>query len=458
MPHSDRLVERFEALQRQPSHEHQRGRDFEEVVAAIFDRAGFDVVRNPAAARPRQTDLHAHSQTESYLIEAKWRTSAIGSGEVDDMLVRLRRVPGDVVGVIVSMAPISPEALRAVENERARPVLIVGPEEVARVVKGYANLRTMLRDKRTNLTVHASATDKPGAMLFAEPQRDKSEALWIVTADGKQMPWVSWSGGYNRVIWALDLPDIDWIKSGGAGVVLDLPVDVETLEDVISACRHLQSLDWLGHGAAWSIEQSLRTWSGFGVTSLLEALEHRDLRYEEISSYHHREILHLTDACPYGWYTLTADLDARSRRAWALDLSLQLDGIPLDLAPIHRLMTRLDVTQPVSFRPKTERSVERVRLPNPIEVDVSGWIVERDPRDPDDALVAKGVVFRYPTLELPISLPKDTSAIADLRSWHGMARLPDVYELRTVEWAWSSEALVVRAAVDWPGELAPVVD
>ena len=46
---------------------HLRGRVFEQLVAEIFARAGFDVVPNAGAAHPRQTDLYASDQRDSYL-------------------------------------------------------------------------------------------------------------------------------------------------------------------------------------------------------------------------------------------------------------------------------------------------------------------------------------------------------------------------------------------------------
>ncbi|MCW2992561.1 MAG: hypothetical protein JWQ18_56 [Conexibacter sp.] len=455
MRYHDPLHDRFEELKGDRTDRQGRGREFESVVAELFDRAGYDVVVNPGAAKPRQTDLHASRRDEAYLIEVKWREADIGSPDVDDMRMRLTRQPSNVIGVIVTMAGVADSAVREVEQHRATPVLIVGRQEIEDLVLGRLDLKRLLRDKRIHLTVHGRVTGSP-TKPFAASVRDRTEPLRICDAEGKCSPWLSGPGDYESTIWSLELADIDWVTAGGTGVTLDLPVEVDSLSEVRNVCEELAALGWLTHGAAWAIEQGGTTWSGFGLESFLVALAARDARYAPMERIHHREVVQMTDECPGGWFTVEIDLDARSERAYRLDISIQLIGVPVDPSGILRLCDRLDVSAPGYFRPRDERSVESLRLPEPIEVTPTAWIVEHEPGLEDDPLWVRGIAFANPLEELPIHLPRDVLIIASLRSWHPVGQTPSAYLLDRLEWTRSSDSTVVRATVDWPHDPAVV--
>lgn len=163
-----------------------------------------------------------------------------------------------------------------------------------------------------------------------------------------------------------------------------------------------------------------------------------------------------TDACPGGWYTLEADLDARSERAYSIHVSVQLVGVPVDAGEIQRVCERLGIADAGFFRPRTEKSVASLRLREPLHVNPSAWIIEQEPDDPHSPLWARGVAFRCPTglldAGLPIPLEDGSVILADLRSWHPADQRRSSYLLERVEWAYSSDAMVARAIVDWANE------
>jgi hypothetical protein len=455
MRYDDPLHDRFEALKAGAGDPHGRGREFERIVAELFDRAGYDVVTNPGAARPRQSDVHASRRDEAYLIEAKWRQTEIGSPEIDDMRIRLMRQPSNVVGVIVTMADVADSAVHEVEQHRATPILIISPDEVEQLVLGRKDLSRLLREKRFQLTVHGRLAGAP-AKPFASSVRDRSEPIRIVNANDAPAPWLSGPGDYESVVWSLELADIDWVTAGGTGVTLDVPVQVDSLDDVRHVCAELVALGWLTHEAAWAIEQGGTTWSGFGRDSMLTALDSRRERYESMTRVHHREVVRMTSECPGGWFTVEIDPDARSRRAYGLDISMQLVGVPVDPSGILRLCDRLDIENPGHFRPRDERSVESIRLAKPIEVIPTARILEHQPDDPHDPLWVRGVAFVNPLDELPVRLPKDVLIIAALSSWHPVGRTPSTYLLERLEWSRSSDSTVIRATVDWPHEASMI--
>ena len=434
---------------------HKRGRHFEKVVAEIFDRGGFDVVTNPQAAHPRQTDVYASRGAENYLIEAKWRSAVVGCSDIDDIRVRLQRQPGSVIGVLVTMGDVADEALREIERDRRMPVLVIDDRETEALVAGTADLRRLLRSKHTQLTVHGRASGLP-ANSFVASRRDQREPLQIVGVDGSQQPWLCGTGSFYDNVWALNLPDIDWIAAGGVGVSLDLPVRVHSLEDVLTICKELTAFNWLTHEAAWVLQQSPLSWNGVGRESMLAALNQRAARYAGLTGLHHREVLVISDECPGGWYTLVADLDARSQRAHHVDISLQLIGVPADPSEIQRLCGRIGVVDVGYFRPRIEKSVESFRLSERVEVSPAAWVVEHEPDDPHNPLWARGIVFTNPIVAqgtgLPIPLENDGVVIAHLRSWHPANEPPSTYFLERFEWARSSDATVMRAIADWPEE------
>lgn len=178
MRHDDPLRPKLTDLS-EATDPHLRGREFEQVVAELFTRAGFDVVTNPGAAYPRQTDLYASDRRDDYLIEAKWRTDRVGSPEVDEMRIRLSRQPSHVVGVIVTMGGVAEQALAEIERDRSRVIVIVDQPEVYALVEGYTDLRRVLGLKRRQLVVHGNASgEPPGA--FAASARDRREPLRLV--------------------------------------------------------------------------------------------------------------------------------------------------------------------------------------------------------------------------------------------------------------------------------------
>ena len=188
--HEDPLRAKLDDLSETTDH-HWRGKAFEQIVAEIFTRAGFDVVSNPGAAYPRQTDVYASDQRDGYLIEAKWASDRIGSPEVDEMRSRLRRQPSQVVGVIVTMSGVTEQALAEIERDRSQVIVIIENPEVHRLVDGSVHLRRLLALKRRQLIVHGKASGSPPA-AFASSDRDRREALRLVATDGSDLPWVVW--------------------------------------------------------------------------------------------------------------------------------------------------------------------------------------------------------------------------------------------------------------------------
>src|ERR1700676_512500 len=83
---------------------HKRGSLFEELVARVLEEQGFNVTLNTKAATPRQTDLYAHREELSFIVEAKWQKKTIHIGNIEPVVERLRKTPPDVFACVFSMS------------------------------------------------------------------------------------------------------------------------------------------------------------------------------------------------------------------------------------------------------------------------------------------------------------------------------------------------------------------
>jgi len=107
-----------------------RGRRFEKLLRRRLALEVFHVELNPKIAAPRQTDLFARLGTIDYVIEAKWQTDKIGIADIDNVRIRLQRMPTDVVACIFSMSDYSEQAIDQVVQDRTREILLFNAAEI----------------------------------------------------------------------------------------------------------------------------------------------------------------------------------------------------------------------------------------------------------------------------------------------------------------------------------------
>jgi hypothetical protein len=123
---------------------------------------------------------------------------------------------------------------------------------------------------------------------------------------------------------------------------------------------------------------------------------------------------------------------------------------------------------PTHWRPLRGRSVETAALRRKekdqrLKIEPVAFVVEEDPDDVRDPVWVKGVVAANPfvdgppdgvdSLDWPGGLRESELVVCSLLHWHPWGDVPERYELRTVEWANTTEFAVVRVVADWRGEL-----
>jgi hypothetical protein len=126
-----------------------RGRRFEKLIRGRLALEGFHVELNPKIAAPRQTDLFTRLGTTDYFIEAKWQSDKIGIADIDNIRIRLQRMPTDVVACIFSMSDYSQQAIDQVGQDRTREILLFNAAEINAIFQQRAEVAELLRGNAT---------------------------------------------------------------------------------------------------------------------------------------------------------------------------------------------------------------------------------------------------------------------------------------------------------------------
>ncbi len=460
---------------------HARGPMFEQLVKRLLARAGFSVVLNPGTARPRQTDLLASYKTDVYLVETKWQKDRVEVGDIDNLRARLARTQSHVTGVFISMSGYGDEAMREVEGRRERAILLVTGEEVRRLVGGEVGLRTLLRRKKEHLLVSGEVLlDATGDVWQYRPQPDLSSLpqpdVEIRDLEGRSLRWVSGAGHFGDLVYAIDLPDLDWGAAQDRGVGFDLwPPPIRVRSEVAYALDALRDVGWVTSAGRWAIHQQATSWFGAGAASFLAALEEYEERYAEAGQpTHHSEKAIYYDLCQGGCYALSVQL-REAEEGWASypHLSVRLPGIPLDAEPFERLARAFDLDDLAYFRPlgyESERSRcirlagERVEL-EPVgflhrpwyddedaEGEIEGgrreeYIVGIIARNPFRGTRPRGSQGAHDDLLHGADAPE--LLVCDLRSWHEPGRAVDRYYVWSVQCIDLYGAPVLAPVAEW---------
>jgi Restriction endonuclease len=232
-----------------------RGSEFETEVAKILRSAGFEVTPNAKAASPRQTDLFARSDSVDLLIEAKNRKHKIDVSDVDALRSRLNRTSFDVVGAIFTTSGITRGAVKLIESDRRREVLVFVKEEVERLRRGDQNVRTLIDRKRNELRVHGKAWFGPTLRSEFLTVRLPSENVEFQIGDAVA-PYFESRSSLSGAYYSLEMPDPGWGGFGGEGARLSISLPLSTARDLRNIMGYLHERFGLSKNGIFSIHQS----------------------------------------------------------------------------------------------------------------------------------------------------------------------------------------------------------
>lgn len=332
------LVDELEELWKLPPND--RGRKFEKLLATLFKQSGFIVHSNPSGARPRQCDLIVEDGEFSILVEAKAQQRRAGSAEIDALRSRLARLPTRIFGAVFCLSDYSAPAIRTVEADKSREILLFSVKEIAALCNGQTNLFRLINQKRRALSVS-------GSVWFLGSDSDREphhlpQKLYHFLMGNVSVDVAHCRTNNADVTFALSIPDTAWGGFGGSGVAMRLPLKLNNLSDLRSffslLFEYFQPFD-----RAWfSIHQLTDSWFGFGHEALLSQAAAWKERYEraDLQSPHHSEDLSLFADFLDGWIMVSS----RQRVSWDRgshlhhsEVVIQLPGVPIELRAFQRL-------------------------------------------------------------------------------------------------------------------------
>jgi hypothetical protein len=288
-----------------------------------------------------------------------------------------------------------------------------------------------------------------------------------VTGISEPASVIEFGGHYGQLAFAREMQDIDWVPASGNGVTLDVSLPSLTEEGILDLLFKLADLGWASPDAEWSIQQTHAVWHGFGAAAFADTLPGWETRAAAEEAHDSEEFCYI-DRCAGGFYSLTATIPAHEYR-WARGaaLSFQFQGIPLDLSPLLQLCRAIGVHDEVYFRPRDEKSVTRVHLPDwmrPIEAVhavvtvpdpilgrefVSGLVIPnplRDPRWRDERQRSDADPNPFDSL---YGLEELEYLICSLGEFHLADGRTYTYTLKHIETARTSEGRIVLPRAHW---------
>ena len=395
------------------------GKALELEVLKLLQRAGFRAERNSKAARPRQTDIHAQGHDLTLLVEVKDRKRAVDVGDIDSLRARLSRTTADVIGVIFTTSDISKSAIKLVENDRTREILIFVASELELLRTSKVRLLNLIAKKRRELRVNGRVWFRKGVGgEYLEVSLPASTMEFVV--GGNSSSTFCSATDFAHAAFVRSIPDTTWGKSCGEGMRLVMSLDLSTLDELRDLFGYLHDAFGLSSDGSYTIHQSDACWHGVGVQCLLADLVDPWSRYHAagLDRVHHSEGISYFDQIRNGWLAVTTQLrvsDGLESHSFfhQTDLCMQLPGIPVDLSP-YLVLCRYTGNEWAEFQAVHGRQTDSNHLKNPIKLDVVGTLVRTD-EDRDRWIV--GLIARNPfyrTKRLPRELDLEGSPLKDL--------------------------------------------
>lgn len=465
--HASELLRELHAL-RAVANPQRRGYKLETLLERAFRQAHFQAEHNPTMAGPRQTDFAVIAHNYRYLVEVKWENNPAGTDVVDGLRSRLRRGDSTVVGVLFTMLGINEAAIKEIVDHREYGLVFVFDEaDVLIALEDPQELERLLRLKHDELAVHGrvhlGAQNRELKRTSRRQAARKMQPLpaphfRLLDSNGDEVSWFEGAGGFDAMVFCLNLPDVDWVPAAGSGVCLDMPVAAWDQPELLRLFDDLNALGWVADQGQWSIQQHGRNWHGAGASSFVQALKAWKARTAALEDPHHSEEFAYFEPCDGGFYTVSGNISAeRTRRVSRCNVSFQLVGMPVDPGPLQQLYRRFDVPSRGYFRPLVEQSVTRRSLRRRVPLQVLGYIVEPADLRWDDEDWVVGVLVTNPyyatDLQPPDDWPGDLSRsgaiVCALRSHHQLTKPKERYELWSYELARTSDAHVLRIVAEW---------
>jgi hypothetical protein len=375
------------------------GEALELEVLNLLRGAGFRAHRNSRTAKPRQTDILAQGNDLTLLVEVKDRKRVVDVSDIDGLRARLGRTTPDVIGMIVTTSSISQPAIKEIESDRTREILVFVSSEIELLRKSKARLLNLINKKRGELRLNGRVWFRKGVggeYLGVELPRSTMEFV----ANQDASTYFCSRTEFAHAALSMEIPDTGWSISGGDGIRLLLSLSLSTIDELQDLFRYLHDSFGLSSNGAFSIHQEGASWHGIGVRNLLAIATDPWSRYRAASMerVHHSEDIVYFDQFRNGWFTLYTRQrvpEGRSRSyLHETDVCIQLPGVPVDASPYLDLC-RYTGNEWADFRTVHGRRKYTSRLKKPLKLEVVGTLVRTDDDREKERWVV-GLVVRNP--------------------------------------------------------------
>jgi hypothetical protein len=451
---------------------YKRGNGFERLLLKLFEANGFTVHHNPKAAHPRQTDLMVETDRTILLIEAKCRKSKIGAPDIANLRDRLRRVPVDVIGAMLSTSDYTSSAIREVAADTTREILLFSREEIDQALCNRLNLHEIIRMKRNQLRIHRIVRFyKRDVNVKRSPKlKDCHDLLRMGSAC---VGTIRCNSRGSEILFARDIPDTKWAGVGGPTVVLTLELMLRDCGDLERLIAKIDQLFGLSNHGSYGIHQTSTSWFGFGAAKFIREVAGWEGRYAHarLKKIHHTEDIAYFDRFREGWVIVSAGHHiCREPDSCFLsgECTIQLSGVPVDMTP-YACLCRETNNADARFVHVVTPDFYSVRLAQEHRLKVKGEVVSNHS---DDCPTVTGLIVENPffnTSELPKELlSRDVRCpfrymtevqylICYLADWHDYGDVVDYYFLRNMEACWAGGTIVLRPICTWHKILKRIV-
>jgi hypothetical protein len=398
----------FRDLESHPNPQ-KRGQEFERLIQRLFRLSGYDAERNPAIARPRQTDLLARYGDDLFLLEAKWENDPSNISVIDGLHSRLIRAPRGTIGCCFSMTSFTRTAIERAKQlrgaEHGHELLLFDQVEVAALMNGWLSLHEAVRTKRRALREAGEVRflrDNPGVpalkpldIPFPQPSARRPNDL-DAGVPGRV---------YNFAFGELPSSFEVYSQATHGFQIYGSPM-VDTVDDLSALLQLFHShLRLFGDGGYTIAElRNERTWFGTSADRFIQSLAVMGQRHAlaGLKETHHSEEFTYYDVTRLGGLVVYGRQNISTQRLYSVSFELRLPGIPLDYEPLRSVANALGLGNE-QLTPIERDWIKHIEIPRTGEE----FLVEPVEylRDGNDPQYVSAAVVRNPFFS-----PSDTAA------------------------------------------------
>ncbi len=347
----------------------KRGSEFELLLQRLFRLSGYDAARNPAIARPRQTDLLARLSDTLFLVEAKWQDDPADIDVLDGLHARLRRAPRGTIGCCFSMSSFTRNAIeRAQELRRAEhghEVVLFDQLEIAAMMNGSMELTRAMRAKQSALRERGEILflrDNPGIPRLVPLDIPFPRPRMRRTNDLEQ----EFEGSVYNFAFG-ELPSsFEAYNRETHGFQLFGPARVDTVGDLKSLLELIHSRLRLGEEGGYTITElgNAKTWLGTSAERFIKNLGAMKARHVGacLKETHHSEEFTYYDSTRLGALLICGRQNISTERLYGVSFELRLPGIPIDPEPLRSIANAMGL-EDEQLVPVDRGWIKRVDIP-----------------------------------------------------------------------------------------------